>query len=127
MLIVWKLDRLGRSLSHLIATLSDLQNHGVAFRSLSEEIDTTTAAGRMQMHLLGALAEFERELIVERTKAGLAAAKRRGIKPGPKGKLNDLQITDPRAQIEAGETVRHVARVLKVVPSTLYRALQASA
>jgi len=81
-LVVWKLDRLGRSLSHLVAVLSDLQGRGVAFLSLTEAIDTGNAAGRLMGHILGALAEFERSLIVERTQAGLKAAKQRGQKLG---------------------------------------------
>jgi len=77
-LVTWRLDRLGRSLSHLIALVSDLEGKGVAFKSLSDAIDTRTAGGRLQFHMLGALAEFERALISERTRAGMAAARARG-------------------------------------------------
>lgn len=77
-LVTWKLDRLGRSLSHLIGLVSLLEGRGVAFRSLSEAIDTTTASGRLLFHVMGALAEFERALISERTRAGMAAARARG-------------------------------------------------
>jgi len=82
-LVVWKLDRLGRSLLHLIDTLAALGERGVGFRSLSEAIDTGSAGGRLVFHLMGALAEFERSLIVERTTAGLKAARerRRGARP----------------------------------------------
>lgn len=77
-LVTWKLDRLGRSLSHLIAIVTLLECRGIAFRSLSESIDTDTASGRLLFHVMGALAEFERALISERTKAGMAAARARG-------------------------------------------------
>ena len=90
-LVVWKLDRLGRSLSHLVAVLSDLQGRGVAFLSLTEAIDTGNAAGRLMGHILGALAEFERSLIVERTQAGLKAAKQRGQKLGRRPSLSEDQ------------------------------------
>lgn len=81
-LVTWRLDRLGRSLSHLISLVADLERRGVAFRSLSEAIDTSTASGRLQFHMMGALAEFERALISERTKAGMAAARSRGVQFG---------------------------------------------
>src|SRR3954467_8103057 len=77
-LVVWRLDRLGRSLAHLIDTIRDLQQRGVGFRSLQEQIDTTTSGGKLVFHVFGALAEFERDLIRERTHAGLAAARARG-------------------------------------------------
>ena len=77
-LVVWKLDRLGRSLPHLIETVTHLGARGAGFASLSESIDTTTAGGKLAFHIMGALAEFERTLIVERVNAGIAAAKKRG-------------------------------------------------
>src|SRR5512135_3247749 len=77
-LVVWRLDRLGRSLRHLIDTVGALQERGIGFRSLQEQIDTTTSGGRLVLHVFGALAEFERDLIRERTQAGLAAARARG-------------------------------------------------
>src|ERR1700710_232934 len=77
-LVVWKLDRLGRSLPHLLTTVSDLKKRGVAFRSLTEQMDTTTPQGEFLFHIFGALAQFERSLIQERVQAGLAAARRRG-------------------------------------------------
>src|SRR5215470_16213287 len=79
-LIVWRLDRLGRSLKHLIETISRLQEQGIGFRSVQESIDTTTSGGKLIFHVFGALAEFERDLIRERTLAGLAAARARGRK-----------------------------------------------
>ena len=81
-LVVWKLDRLGRSLPHLLATVTDLKKRGVAFRSLTEQMDTTTPQGEFLFHIFGALAQFERSLIQERVQAGLAAARRRGHRGG---------------------------------------------
>lgn len=87
-LVTWKLDRLGRSLSHLIGIVTLLECRGVAFRSLSESIDTETASGRLLFHVMGALAEFERALISERTRAGMAAARARGRNIGRPPKLH---------------------------------------
>lgn len=87
-LAVWRLDRLGRSLPHLISTVSDLEDRGVGFRSLQEAIDTTTSGGRLVFQIFGALAEFERNIIRERTQAGLAAARARGRKGGRPPKLS---------------------------------------
>ena len=88
-LVVWKLDRLGRSLRHLIETVTDLRNRGVGFQSLQESIDTTTSGGKLIFHVFGALAEFERDIIRERTLAGLAAARARGRKGGRPRHLDD--------------------------------------
>ena len=125
-LVVWRLDRLGRSLPHLIETVRSLETSGVGFRSLTEHLDTTTPNGRLIFHLFGALAEFERELIRERTKAGLAAARARGRKGGRPAKLNAERLriaqrllTDPES------TVSEVARTLGVHRSTLHKALSA--
>ena len=123
-LVVWKLDRLGRSLSHLVAVLSDLQGRGVAFQSLTEAIDTESAAGRLMGHILGALAEFERSLIVERTKAGLKAAKQRGQKLGRKRSLSDDQRKHARALLAKGESPAAVAKLLNVCRATLYNSLK---
>jgi len=124
-LVVWKLDRLGRSLSHLVAVLSDLQKRGVAFLSLTEAIDTENAAGRLMGHILGALAEFERSLIVERTQAGLKAAKNRGTKLGRKLSLSDDQRQHARALIAKGESPAAVSKLLNVCRATLYNSLKA--
>lgn len=125
MLVVWKLDRLGRSLSFLIGMLDDFKQRGVGFQSLTDGIDTGTAGGKLVFHIMGALAEFERALIQERTKAGLDAAKRRGVKLGRKRKLSAAQIDHARAQIEAGaESIPAMARLLKVSAETLRRALR---
>lgn len=122
-LVVWKLDRLGRSLSHLISIVQELGGKGCGFQSLSESIDTTTAGGRLVFHLMGSLAEAERELIAERTKAGLAAARVRGVSIGRRKAMNAEQLRRARALLEAGERPADIARMLQVGRSTLYRAL----
>lgn len=122
-LVVWKLDRLGRSLSHLIGLIQELGEKGVGFRSLSENIDTTTAGGRLMFHLMGSLAEFERALIAERTKAGIAAARKRGVQVGRKKALTPAQIEYARTLIEKGDNPTAVAKILGVGRSTLYRTL----
>src|SRR3712207_2462849 len=90
-LVVWRLDRLGRSLRHLIELMTELEGAGIGFRSLTEAIDTTTSGGKLVFHIFGALAEFERNLIRERTRAGLDAARARGRKGGRRKKLGDKQ------------------------------------
>jgi DNA invertase Pin-like site-specific DNA recombinase len=122
-LVVWKLDRLGRSLSHLITVVQELGDKGCGFQSLSENIDTTTAGGRLVFHLMGSLAEFERALIAERTRAGLAAARMRGVRIGRRKAMNPEQVRHARALLEAGERPTDIARTLQVGRSTLYRAL----
>ena len=123
-LIVWKLDRLGRSLRDLIALLDDLKARGVAFRSLTEAIDTATATGRAMWQMVGILAELERSLIQERTKAGRAAAVARGVKMGRKPKLSPQQVAHARKLLEQGEDRRDIARLLKVSWRTIERALR---
>ena len=124
MLIVWKLDRLGRSLRDLIALLDDLKARGVAFRSLTEAIDTATPTGRAMWQMVGILAELERLLIQERTKAGRAAAQARGVKMGRKPLLSVQQVAHAHKLREQGEKVRDVARLLNVSRRTLERALR---
>ena len=102
--VVWRLDRLGRSLSHLVEVLKVIESKGAGFVSLNEAIDTTSASGRLVFHMMAALAEFERSLIVERTQAGLAAAKARGAKLGRRRKLTPKQVAHGRALLDAGET-----------------------
>jgi len=123
-LTVWRLDRLGRSLPHLIEVVRDLEGKGAHLQSLTEGIDTTTAQGRLTFHLMGALAEFERSLIVERTQAGLTAAKKRGVRLGRPKALTPSQIDHARKLIEKGERPASVARSLGVDRSTLYRAMK---
>ncbi|MGH6802708.1 MAG: recombinase family protein [Methyloceanibacter sp.] len=122
-LAVWKLDRLGRSLPHLIEIIRQVGEKKAGFRSLSESIDTTTAGGRLVFHLMGSLAEFERALIAERTRAGLAAARKRGARLGRRPALAPSQIKHARLLIDKGESTTAVARTLNVGRSTLYRAL----
>jgi DNA invertase Pin-like site-specific DNA recombinase len=123
-LIVWKLDRLGRSLHDLIGLLDKLKAQQVAFQSLTEAIDTTTPRGRAMWQMVGILAELEKSLIQERTKAGRAAAVSRGVKMGRKTKLTPLQISHASKLIEQGEHHDTVAKSLGVSRRTLYRGLQ---
>ena len=123
-LVVWKLDRLARSLSQLIDTVDLLEKRGVGFRSLTESIDTTTPAGRMMMQMVGSFAEFERAMIRERTSAGLDAARARGRTGGRPPALSAKDVAAAKAMLSNPEiTVTEVARRLKVAPSTLYRHL----
>ena len=123
-LIVWKLDRLGRSLPHLIETVSALEKRGVGFRSLTEAIDTTTPGGRLVFHLFGALGQFERDLIRERTRAGLVAAATRGRKGGRKPVITAEKLKRAREIVGKGLTVREAAIRLKVGKTALYKALR---
>lgn len=123
-LIVWKLDRLGRSLRDLIAMLDDFKQQGIKFRSLTEAIDTETPTGRAMWQMIGVLAELERSLIAERTRAGLKAARARGVKVGRKPKLSAQQVAHARKLVETGEPVPQVAKLLSVDRATIYRALQ---
>ena len=123
-LIVWKLDRLGRSLPHLIETVTSLATRGVGFRSITEAIDTTTPGGRLVFHLFGALGQFERDLIQERTRAGLAAAAVRGRKGGRKPVVTGEKLRRARSIIAKGLTVREAATRLKLGKTALYNALR---
>jgi DNA invertase Pin-like site-specific DNA recombinase len=121
-LVVWKLDRLGRSLKHLIDTINYLQAKGVEFVSLQESVDTGTSGGKLVFHVFGALAEFERELIRERTLAGLKAARDRGSKNGRPKKLTKQQIRIAKKLMDDKETnVVEITKTMKVSRSTLYR------
>jgi len=124
-LVVWKLDRLGRSLKHLITTIDDLNQRGVGFKVLTGEginIDTTTAAGKMIFSIFGAFAEFERELIRERTLAGLKAARARGRKGGRKFQLTKAQVRLAQAAMKNRDTsVGELCKELGVTRPTLYR------
>lgn len=124
-LVVWKLDRLGRSLAHLIQITARLEAAGIGFRSLSEAIDTTTASGRLLFHVMGAIAEFERSLISERTRAGMAAAKARGQHLGRERKLSEEDALWAKHMIELGRLSFDDALIaLRVSPITLRRALR---
>jgi DNA invertase Pin-like site-specific DNA recombinase len=120
-LIVWKLDRLGRSLRDLITMLDDLRAQGIKFRSLTEHIDTETPAGRAMWQMIGVLAELERSLIAERTRAGVKAAKARGVKFGRKPKLTPQQRDHARELRAQGKRPEDIAALFKVGRSTIYR------
>ena len=123
MLVVWTLDRLGRSLPHLIETVTALEGRGVGFRSLTETIDTTTPGGRLIFHIFGALGQFERDLIRERTRAGLDAAVARGRRGGRKPVVTEEKLRRARILIAQGLTVREAAARIKVGKAALYAAL----
>lgn len=123
-LVVWRLDRLGRSLRHLIATITDLEARGVGFRSLHESVDTTTSAGKLVFHVFAALAEFERELIRERTRAGLVAARSRGRRGGRPPALDAGRLALARTlRADPATSVAAICRTLGVSRATLYRHL----
>lgn len=127
-LVVWRLDRLGRSLKHLIETVERLKERGVHFASLQEAIDTSSAGGNLIFQIMGALAEFERKLIIERTNAGIAAARARGRKGGRRRKMDAAKLEEARSLIEAdGLSVAHAARKLGVSRATLYAELKGRA
>ncbi|CNI05096.1 recombinase family protein [Yersinia ruckeri] len=125
-LVVWKLDRLGRSVRHLITLVEDLKSRGVHFRSLTDSIDTGTAMGRFFFHVMSALAEMERELIVERTCAGLAAARAEGRIGGRRRIMTDEVIERARRMFAQGATLHQVALVLEVSPKTIYKYIPAA-
>ena len=126
--VVWRLDRLGRSLKNLIALVEDLAEKGVGFRSLSESIDTTTANGKLFFSLMGALAEFERDLIRERTHAGLAAARARGRVGGRPTVMTAQKIDKARKLYDSQQhTVAEIAEMLNVSVATIYRHLKLQA
>jgi DNA invertase Pin-like site-specific DNA recombinase len=117
------LDRLARSASHLLEICDHLNAKGVGFQSLTESIDTTTPMGKFYFTILSGLAEFERDLIIERTKAGIQAAKARGKHCGRPRKLNLTQLRHARELLDGGRSRNEVARLFGVDPSTLYRRL----
>jgi DNA invertase Pin-like site-specific DNA recombinase len=122
--VVWKLDRLGRSLKHLIETVTDLSNRGVGFQSLQEAIDTTTSGGKLVFHVFGALAEFERDIIRERTLAGLSAARARGRKGGRPRNLDDKKKRHAvTLHSDPTNSVQDICRTLGISKATLYRYL----
>lgn len=124
--VVWRLDRLGRNLRHLIDVVGDLEARAVGFRSLTEGIDTGTPGGRLTFHIFASLAQFERELIRERTMAGLAAARVRGRKGGRPSKLTAEKLQVARSMYETREhTVAAIAETIGVSRATIYRALTA--
>ncbi|MGE4958603.1 recombinase family protein [Yersinia enterocolitica] len=124
-LVVWKLDRLGRSVRHLIALIEELKNRGVHFRSLTDSIDTSTAMGRFFFHVMSALAEMERELIVERTLAGLAAARAEGRIGGRRRIMTHEVIERAKRMFANGASLHQVALVLDISPKTIYKYIPA--
>ncbi|EUB41250.1 DNA-invertase hin [Klebsiella sp. AS10] len=120
-LVVWKLDRLGRSVRDLITLVSELQERGIHFRSLTDSIDTSTPAGRFFFHVMSALAEMERELIVERTRAGLAAAREQGRIGGRRRVMTNDVVERCRRMLENGATRQQVADVIGVGVKTIYK------
>ena len=126
-LVVWKLDRLGRSVKQLVGLVSNLHKQGVQFKSLTDSIDTSTPSGRFFFHVMASLAEMERELIVERTHAGLETARKYGRKGGRKPKMTESKIESAKKLLASGIPPKDVAKNLGVSIPTLYRWLPASA
>jgi DNA invertase Pin-like site-specific DNA recombinase len=121
-LVVWRLDRLGRSLPHLITTMTGLEERGIGFKSLTENIDTTTSGGKLIFHIFGALAEFERNLIRERTTAGLSAARARGRRGGRPKALTDRQLIIAQSlYADRQNKIPEICRTLKISKATFYR------
>lgn len=125
-LVVWKLDRLGRSVKHLVDLVGALHQRGVQFKSLTDAIDTTTPSGRFFFHVMASLAEMERELTVERTRAGLQVARQLGRIGGRKRQMTDSKIASARKLLASGVPPRDVAQNLGVSVPTLYRWIPAS-
>jgi DNA invertase Pin-like site-specific DNA recombinase len=123
-LVVWRLDRLGRSLPHLITTMTDLEERGIGFKSLTENIDTTTSGGKLIFHIFGALAEFERNLIRERTSAGLIAARARGRKGGRPKALTAKQLSIVKELYDKKHPIAEICQTLKISKATLYRSIK---
>ena len=123
--VVWKLDRLSRSLRDVLTIMEQLGEAGAGFRSLTEAIDTTTPAGRMMMQMVGAFAEFERAMLRERTQAGLEAARQQGRVGGRRPKISPQQQSEIRKMVLAGEkTAAAAARLFNVHPATVSRLLE---
>ncbi len=125
-LVIWKLDRLGRSVKNLVDLVGELHQQGVQFKSLTDAIDTGTSSGRFFIHVMASLAEMERELTVERTRAGLAVARQLGRKGGRKRLMTDSKIESAKKLLANGVPPRDVAKNLGVSVPTLYRWIPAS-
>ena len=126
-LVVWRLDRLGRSLKDLIERITELHSRNIGFKSLTEQIDTTTSGGKLIFHIFGALAEFERDIIKERTNAGLTAARARGRKGGrPRSSLSDNGKLELAMQMYTNRTrpVKDICKALGIKRSTFYKYLK---
>jgi len=125
-LVVWKLDRLGRTVKDLIKLVEDLEKQGIHFKSITDNIDTSSPAGRFFFHVMASLAQMERELLIERTKAGLEAAKLRGRIGGRKRKMTDSKLKSAKKLLNDGVPSKDVARDLGISVPTLYRWLPAT-
>ena len=125
-LVVWKLDRLGRSVRKLIELTDELENRNINFKSLTDSIDTSTPAGRFFFHVMASLSEMERELLIERTQKGLAAARKRGRIGGRKRLMTPAKIDSAKKLLAAGSPPKEVAANLGISVPTLYRWLPAS-
>ena len=124
-LVVWRLDRLGRSLRHLIDTINQINDQGCYFRSIQESIDTSTSGGKLIFHIFGALAEFERDIIQDRTNAGIAAARKRG-RVGGRPKLMDKKKVALAKSLfkDKSNSIASICEILNVSKTTLYRCLK---
>ena len=124
-LVVWRLDRLGRSLRHLIETITALHDRGIGFKSITEHIDTTTSGGKLVFHIFGALAEFERDIIRERTQAGLRAARARGKKGRRPKVIKDKKVAIAKTLYnDKKNSVAEICKTLNISRSTLYRYIE---
>jgi DNA invertase Pin-like site-specific DNA recombinase len=124
-LVVWRLDRLGRSLKHLIETITNLNNRKIGFKSIQENIDTTTSGGKLIFHIFGALAEFERDIIKERTQAGLQAARARGRLGGRPKALNPKKASIAQALYkDKSNSIAEICKTLNISRATLYRYIE---
>lgn len=121
-IVVWRLDRLGRSLKHLIEVVEDLEEKGIGFISLQEGFDTTTSGGKLIFQIFGALAEFEKNIIRERTKAGLEAARARGKKGGRKEKLKKDQVVTMKLMYDSRQhSIKEICQTMGISKPTFYR------
>lgn len=125
-LVVWKLDRLGRSVGKLVETVEKLEKQGIDFKSLTDSIDTSTPSGRFFFHVMASLAQMERELIAERTKAGLEAARLLGRKGGRKRKMSESKLESAKKLLASGIPPKEVAKNLGISVPTLYRWIPAA-
>lgn len=124
-LVVWRLDRLGRSLRHFIDTINQINDQGSYFRSLQESIDTSTSGGKLIFHIFGALAEFERDIIRDRTKAGIEAARKRGKFGGRPKKMDGKKLALAKTLMaDKSNSINDICEILHVSKATLYRCLK---
>ena len=124
-LVVWRLDRLGRSLRHLIDTINQINDQGCYFRSIQENIDTSTSGGKLIFHIFGALAEFERDIIRDRTNAGIAAARKRGRIGGRPAIMDKKKVALAKSLFkDKSNSIASICEILNVSKTTLYRCLK---